>query len=262
LTFAALRVAHINCSIDEVAASSYLHKGPMWPPLRQLHTTDVNDSGKYELLAAYADLIENDTKTRYDRVDSKLRTLLSANAIAFGIVGGLSLLGKSLFLVVAAPLVVSALLALRALGVHTFGTVSLDTQEVARQADALKVVWLRDRLAAANISAPVIDFIVDCFRAAHRYFVVALVAGPIAYAIGAFLQLSDPPIRVRVQSVDESAAGSVRGPPGPTGSRGPMGPSGEVGPMGPPGIIGPQGPPGLPCSGLADGGAPFVDAAQ
>jgi hypothetical protein len=75
---------------------------------------------------------------------------------------------------------------------------------------------LRDRIAAASANASVIDFMVDCFRAAHRYVVIGLIAVAIAYAIGALLPAADPPeVRVRIQIIEPSAASAVRGRPGP-----------------------------------------------
>ncbi len=237
----ALALAGIECSLEEVANGAYTHQNPTWPDLPTIAFSD----DKYEVLDGYVGSIEADTKTRYDRLDSKLRSLLGTNAVAFGLIGGFSLRGKSVFCLVAIPLILSAVLALRALGVHRFATLSLVESEASAHLNALKETALRGRVKAANINASVIDFMVDCFRAAHRYFVAGLVAVPIAYVIGTLLPVSDPPdMRVRIQSIEQAAASAVRGAAGAPGSTGPPGAAGPPGSPGPAGARGTPGPPG------------------
>lgn len=240
--YVALISIGIECSFEEVANGKYIHQGLIWPSLGEL---DALDDDRYKILSEYLESVEADTKARYDRVDSKLRSLLATNAVAFGLVGGFSLLGKPLFLLVALPLVLSAVLALRALGVHNFQTLSLTETEASKPLGCLKATVLLGRLAAANANVTVIDFMVDCFRAAHRYFVLVLIAVPVAYGIGRLLSVADPPVRVHTQSIEQWEVSAVRGVPGPPGS---AGPPGAQGPPGPQGSAGPPGPPGLASS--------------
>jgi hypothetical protein len=191
------------------------------------------DDKNYEVLERYVASAEADTKMRYDHVDSKLRTLLATNTLAFALMGGFSLLGRPIFLLVALPLIASAVLGLRALGVHTFQTLSLTDAELSAEIGELRATVLRDRLSAASANACVLDFVVDSFRAAHRYFVAGLVMVPLAYLGAAFLPpRENPEVRVRVLGIEEAIAAAVQRVPGPQGPAGPAGPAGVPGPAG------------------------------
>ena len=178
--FALLRIVGTECRLHEVAASKYTQTAMLWPTLDRHVLRALTDEHR-GVVADYVDGVEGDAKTRYDRVDSKLRTLLGVNGLAFSLITGFSLGGKPLFLLASGPFIVSAILALRALGVHTFQVPSLTAQEVGAELTALHAIRLQGRLSAANENACVVDFIVDCFRAAHRYFVVALIMLPLLY---------------------------------------------------------------------------------
>ncbi|CAN5189500.1 hypothetical protein BH09MYX1_BH09MYX1_11240 [soil metagenome] len=214
-----LLAAGIQCSSAEVATGSYSHGQPTWPQIPEVGM----DTDKHDVVVGYVTSIENETRARYDRLDSKLRALLSANAIAFGLVGGFALIAKPSFLLVALPLLFSVVVALRALGVHKFQSVSLSKQEISREVAELKAIIIRDRVASVNANAGVIDFVGDCLRAAHRYFIASLVAVPFAYGLG--LLHSAPPAEVRFLGVDVAQIQGQRGPEGPPGPRGPVGPS-------------------------------------
>lgn len=92
--FLVLRISLIDCSFSEVANGDYVHRGDAWPLLA--NTKNLNDD-KSKLVEAYLDALEVDAKTRYDRLDSKLRTLLATNALVFGLVGGFSLALAALY---------------------------------------------------------------------------------------------------------------------------------------------------------------------
>lgn len=236
--FALLRIVGTECRLHEVAASKYTQTAMLWPTLDRHVLRALTDEHR-GVVADYVDGVEGDAKTRYDRVDSKLRTLLGVNGLAFSLITGFSLGGKPLFLLASGPFIVSAILALRALGVHTFQVPSLTAQEVGAELTALHAIRLQGRLSAANENACVVDFIVDCFRAAHRYFVVALIMLPLLYLGGRWLDREvAKPIAVSIAGLDPSAAGVLRGPPGAQGVPGPRGPEGQPGPKGQNGPVG------------------------
>lgn len=237
LFYVALRVAGIECSFAEVTAGAFKHDKPWWPPLGNL---DALDAEKCAVVDTYLASVEADGNARYDRQDSKLRSLLATNALAFGLVGAFALPGKPLFFIVAVPLVISAALALRALGVHNFQTLSLTKESVSLPLAELKAEVFRGRLSAAQANGPVLDFMVDCFRAAHRYFVVGLIGVPVVYGLSTCLPSADPVVRVRVQDIDRAVVKAIQGAPGPQGAAGPPGERGPHGQPGPQGIPGPQ----------------------
>lgn len=228
LLYVALRVCGIDCSFGEVENGAYSHRGPMWPPLDPQELTETS----YPLIDEYVSSLEGETKTRYDRLDSKLRSLLAMNAVAFGLMGGFSLLAKPIFMLIAVPLVVSAVLALRALGIHRLQTVSLTNDEIKVSVAVLKATMVRDRLASLNANALVIDFIVDCLRGAHRAFVFALVSVPIAYVINVYFPTQSPEVRVRVDSVAAEAMSGLRGLQAPPNVPSAVSPPGSAAPLG------------------------------
>jgi hypothetical protein len=247
-----LFVAGIECTYREVADGTYRQTGPTWPSLEKVGS--LNDE-KYEVVNSYVAALETEAKNRYDRIDSKLRTLIAANAIAFGLIGGFSLQGKPAFFIVAAPLLLSVALAFRGLDVRNVHTVSLSEDGLATALPVVKATMVRDRLACLNANAMVVDLIVDCFRAAYRYFFVGLVAVPIAYAAGKFFPGRLPKVMVELQGGDHVAV--IQGPAGPRGPDGAPGNTGPQGPKGPAGSTGPQGPPGPPgFSGITNDGGP------
>lgn len=257
--FSTLRIAGIQCSFAEVAKGRYAHPGNAWPVLT--NTKDL-DENKAKVVDEYIDALEADAKTRYDRLDSKLRTLLATNALAFGLVGGFSLAAKPVFWMVAVPLIVSAILAFRALGIHNFQTLSLCDGEIAAEEPELRETIVRGRIGSLNANGSVIDFMVDCFRGAHRYFIVGLLFAPVAYTLGTSATAPPPEVKVDLDSSHVVAIPGPPGPPGQAGTRGPMGPTG------PQGVDGPPGPCGSACApvraarppvaaGAADAAAPL-----
>jgi hypothetical protein len=242
-----LRVCGIDCSLKEVAKGCYL-AGARWDDLRGV--TELDDE-KYAVVEKYVAWLETDAKTRYDRIDSKLRSLLTTNAVAFGLVGGFSLLAKPTFIIVAIPLTVSTLLALRALGISTFQTLSLSSDEVNSKSYQLRASLLRDRVGCMNHNDRVINFIVDCTRAAQRAFVVALIAVPLAYLGRHRFPGATPEVKVQLDGIQ---ATTLQGPPGVPGSVGPPGSAGPAGLPGPRGSAGPPGPAGSCPSCTTDGG--------
>lgn len=236
--FVLLRAVGTKCSLPEVSASKYKQPAPLWPALDEDVLRTLSDEHR-TVVADYLDGVEGDAKTRYDRIDSKLRTLLGVNGLAFSLITGFSLGGKPLFLFASAPFIISAVLALRALGIHTFQVLSLSNQEIVREAAELHAIQLRGRLAAANENEYVVDFIVDCFRAAHRYFVLALVMLPLLYVGSLWTEHKEAsPVAMSLAAIAPSAANALRGPPGAPGIPGPPGPEGRPGPQGPPGPAG------------------------
>lgn len=209
----------IDCSFREVKDGRYVHHHPTWPSLDGLGRLEDD---KHAVVDEYIRSIEAETKARYDRLDSKLKSLLAANGIAFGLISGLSLLAKPLLLTVVAPLLFSALVSLRALGVHNFQTLSLTRDEVEHDIRTLRATLVLGRLAALNANACVLDFVVDCLRSAHRFFILGLVLVPVTYLIGLRSPNRPPEVRVQLEATQQ-----LRGP------QGPVGPQGSVGPPGP-----------------------------
>jgi hypothetical protein len=238
VVYYALIFVGISCSKKEVSENAYKHDIPSWPDLGDLNNIDEE---KRTIVDNYLAAIETGENTRYDRIDSKLRTLLTTNSFAFALMGGFSLIGRPLFFAMAAvPFIISAALALRALDVRTFYTMSLNDYEVRSDPSKLKAITQQGRLCAARFNSYVIDFIADSFRAALRYFVVGLVLVPIIYFCSTSLPPAPvPETRVHVNAIDPAAVNALRGPPGPTG------PPGQPGPKGPPG---PPGVPGVSCN--------------
>lgn len=229
LMWRVLRLAVIDCTLDEVERGTYTPNPA--PPL----PFDIGGSStKRELMDKYVSALEADVTTRHDRLDSKLRTLLSATAIVAAFVGGFSLTGKSAVLFVAVPALLCTSVVLRALGVHTWQHASLNSSEVSAERDALESTMLRDRFRAVTANEGVVRFMTDCLRASHRYFFVTLLVlvglGALRATAGKSVTwlFGDEAPTVRI-------APGAEGPPGPAGAQGPPGERGETGPPGPPG---------------------------
>lgn len=243
VVYLGLRLMLIECGWEEVGQGRFSHKKPQWPELDTALLRGKEKGKKRALVDAYLTAVEADGNTRYDRADSKLRTLLATASLAFGLVSGFALPGRSVFAFVAVPVLFSAALAFRALGVQRYQAPTLNSLEIAATVDELRGTIIKDRLASANANAAVLDFIIDCLRAAQRWFFLGLVAIPFAYVVG---NLTTPqtraPAAVAVEAIDRAVA-SIRA------AVGARGPTGSTGPPGPPGPAGPPGPPGPPVSG-------------
>lgn len=209
LAYLGLFAGGIRCSLKEVKDNRYASS-----KMSQLSRDDlraVSDDKNRAVLEAYVASLEADVKVRYDRVESKLKTLLGTNSIAFAAIGAFSLTGKTILFVAAVPVLVSALLALRALGVLVHQRLSLSAEEI-RDAD-LWALALHSRMTASAYNDSVVDFFVDYFRAAHRLFMLGLTLLLVIYpAIKIISPHGDAPeIRVRIESIEARAADELCG---------------------------------------------------
>lgn len=235
-----LRLVVIDCTLDEVERGTYTAKPPAPVPFDVAGTANTR-----ELLEKYVAALEADIRISHDRVDLKLRTLLSATTILAAFVGGFSLTGKTAFLIVAVPILLCTFVVLRGLGVHTWQHAVLNSSEVSAVRNVLEATMLRDRFQAALANDGVVRFMADCLRASHRYFFLTLILLAGLGALRAVASKSMPWLfgnELPTVQVASSGAQGPPGPPGPQGPAGPQGPPGEKGQAGPPGILpGPSG---------------------
>lgn len=144
-----LRLARIECSREEVHASAYRHVTPHHPRLSKERLAPKDPSVR-EILDSYIAGLEAASNARSDQVGGKLRTLLATTGLVFALLGGLSLNGSGVFLLPAMALFVSAVVALRALGVGTSSALSLSDDDLGQSADQLRATAAQERMRAVN----------------------------------------------------------------------------------------------------------------
>lgn len=234
-----LRFALIESAYEEVKQSRY-NNSPHFPIPDSRQITKSN----LDQLEEYVKNVEGEVGRRHERVETKLRSLLTLNGIVISLMTGLSLNGSWLFAIPAFPLILSVILSVHALGVYTFQQAILFEHEVTRKPEPIRRTLIQSKLGAANWNSCVVDFIVDVYTAAGRYFVIAIVLVPIAYTVSTAVRPveKEATALIRKLRADEDLLKLLRGPEGPTGPQGP------TGPPGPPGLSGPTGAPGTGAS--------------
>lgn len=245
----------IDCSLKEVVESRYSHKLPHWSSLgsdvfaNKDIATDVD---------RYVQSIDDVLRMRHDRLDAKLRGLLSLNGLVFSLNAGLSFGSKVVAVWPALPLIISACIAIRGLSLFQFQQVDISSKELSSEGAAFREILLRGRMDAANANQCVLDVVADYYRGATYYFVLSLAAVLILYSSGRLPEAPQGPASTEARASEAQGPVGLSGPVGPVGPEGrpgvagalgppgPVGPPGPAGPAGPPGPTGPAGPPGPP----------------
>lgn len=218
-----LYIGGIDCSLEQVRAGRYKNNNNA--SLTADALAAETDEKRQKILETHVASLESSTKARYDRVESKLKTLLSAHGIAFAMIGWFSLTGKPIVLIAVLPVFLSTLVELKAFEVREHHLPTLNAEEL-RDTEKLWSRVLHDRMRASAHNEDVIDFVVDCYRAAHRLFFWGLAA---VFIVGLVVvwRAEAPETRVRIQNIEAPALNALRelqpSSTSPTSSSSPLG---------------------------------------
>jgi hypothetical protein len=250
------RLAFIECSFQEVTDHRY-SGSPHYPSVETMPTgrNSPDTVRKLEAIERYLVGVEADLARRHDRIENKLRGLLTVSGVVFPLMTGLSLNGTLSFAASAIPLVCSVILAVDGLGLNSYTNVTIDSKEASLSAGHLTAVLRRGRIESINQNSAALDYIADGYRAATRYFVMAILAVGLSYMLFNADKEDTASAVIRSLRANRDLLHLLQGPqgpagiPGPTGATGPAGPTGAQGPAGPAGPTGPAGAPVPPATG-------------
>lgn len=243
-----MNAVDVDSTPEEALKGTYTHPTVHYPVL----SADLFDQDRTPSLVTYCAGVTSEVSARYSNVDQKLRGLLALSGIVTTLLTGLALTGRPYYLVVGLPILVSVFLVAHALSVYRFQSCTVSPEEV-KSAVPVAVRLAVDSIQAANSNMAVIDFLVDCYRAALRYFLIALLLVPVVYAVAALLPRDSTTAEEVIESLRSDPAliqllrgpQGVAGPSGATGPQGMQGPQGAAGPQGPAGADGQPGAPGV-----------------
>lgn len=230
-----LRLAQIDCKPSEVKRRRYDA-----PRSRPAIRPEFVNSENVDALSDYSDAVYKQYSDRLKRIDDKLGRLLSLGGVATTLLGGFSLAGTVFYMIPVLVLLASMLVVAFGLSLFQYEEVVLSNADVASHKQTLLVEIATAKLGAAESNHCTLDLLADCYRAALRYIVTAIILVPLAFGAS---RVWNPHLSAHDEFVarlrrDHELRELLRGPPGSVGAAGPQGPQGANGPPGAPGPAG------------------------
>ncbi len=227
VVWALLRLALIDCTLEEVKNKIYRPSGK---PDDESEGNDFKSDDVLEVARGYSEDKVKRMEERRTRVDDKLERLLILNGIATTVLSGLTMSATVLYMIPILLLVSSTVLVAFGLSVHRFQEVYLTRDEASKSEAEIKRALLKASLVSTKANSLTVDFMVDCFRAALRLLVAAILVTLLVLGAARLLsQQSDPNELVTRLRANPDLIRVLRGPEGQPGPRGPAGLAGHDG---------------------------------
>lgn len=175
-----LKISLLECSYDEVKNNTYNHKTPLFPRIDHKkippHNTDI--------LLKYVQDICSDTYRRRKDLEEKAKLLLTLNGAIITFMTTMSVKGQSWYFFPIIFMILSSLFVVKIYSIYTYQKVVLSENEIKNNnKNKLTNIFIESTIEATNNNSNVVDYTVDLYRAALRYFMIALITSIISSGI-------------------------------------------------------------------------------